>query len=382
MINRISKPLKSNSFFLFGARGVGKSTLLETYLGGNVKFFDLLDEDVFEDLLKHPKLIEEACEKDFDWIVIDEVQRIPKLLNIVHRMIEKKKQKFALTGSSARKLKRGSANLLAGRAFVNHLFPFCYLELGDKFDLMQVLQWGTLPKLFSLNSFEEKKAYLRSYSQTYIKEEVQAEQVVRKLEPFREFLAVAAQMSGKLINYSAIARDVGVHVPTVQSYYQILEETYIGFLLPSFHRSIRKSQIEAPKFYFFDNGVKRSLEKSLDSAPIASTSYFGDLFESFFIQEIYRLNEYFSKDFRLSFYRTKSGVEVDLILTKGRRTILIEVKSTETIDLIEVQSFSRLAKDFGQSAEAFYICRDQKERTIEGINCWSWQKFIKSFDSL
>jgi predicted AAA+ superfamily ATPase len=182
--------------------------------------------------MRQPKIIEEIClSKKYEWIIIDEVQRLPKLLNTVHRMIEKHQQKFALTGSSARKLKRGSANLLAGRAFVNHLYPLSYLEMGDSFELNSTLHWGSLPKVLNLKTNQEKKAYLRSYSLTYIKEEIQAEQIVRKLEPFREFLTVAAQMSGQILNFSSIAREVGAHVPTAQSYYEILEETYIGFIL-------------------------------------------------------------------------------------------------------------------------------------------------------
>ncbi|MEK6578128.1 MAG: ATP-binding protein [Bdellovibrionota bacterium] len=380
MFNRICNPLKSNSFFLFGARGTGKSTLLQQQLTEQTLFLDLLEEETFDRLLRRPQSLEELCSPTrYQWIVIDEVQRLPKLLNVVHRMIEKKGQKFALTGSSARKLKRGSANLLAGRAFVNHLFPLTSHEMDKAFDLVNVLHWGSLPKVLNLSQSDEKKGYLRSYSLTYVKEEIQAEQIIRKLEPFREFLSVAAQMSGKIINYSSIAREVGAQVPTVQSYYQILEDTYLGFLLPHFHRSIRKSQIEAPKFYFFDNGVKKALEGSLDSVPAQGTSSFGELFEAFVIQEIDRLNHYWSKDFRLSFYRTKGGSEVDLILSKGRSTILIEIKSSERLDEVEVRQLARLRGDFGPEAEAYYLSRDPYEVKIEGVDCLPWRKFLDQF---
>ena len=383
MFNRICNPLKSNSFFLFGARGTCKSTLLHNLLKKRTLFYDLLDEEIFDRLLRQPQILEEVCQQGrYEWIVIDEVQRLPKLLNVVHRMIEKKGQKFALTGSSARKLKRGSANLLAGRAFVNHLFPLTSQEMAKAFDLVDVLHWGSLPKVINLKKNEEKKAYLRSYSLAYVKEEIQAEQIIRKLEHFREFLSVAAQMSGKLINFSAIAREVGAPVPTVQSYYQILEDTYLGFLLPHFHRSIRKSQIEAPKFYFFDNGVKKALEGSLESVPAPGTSSFGELFEAFVIQEVDRLNQYFAKDFRLSFYRTKAGSEVDLILSKGRQIFLIEIKSSERVDEVEARQLARLCKDFGVSAKAYYVSRDTFERRIEGVHCLNWQKFLIEFKKL
>ncbi len=380
MFNRLIKPLKTNSFFLFGARGTGKSTFFRSYLLERTLVFDLLDDETFDRLLREPKWIEEHCkQKKYDWIVIDEIQRLPKLLNLVHRMIEKYDQKFALTGSSARKLKRGAANLLAGRAFMNSLFPLTYLELGEAFHLPDVLRWGSLPKVLNLETEAEKRAYLRSYGLTYVKEEIQAEQIVRKLEPFRNFLTVAAQMSGKVLNYSAIAREVGVQVPTVQTYYQILEDTYIGFFLPHFHRSVRKSQIVAPKFYLFDNGVKKALEASLDSPPTAGTSGFGELFEAFFIQEIFRLNQYFEKDFRLSYFRTKNGSEVDLILSKGRKNVLIEIKSSERVNEVEVRSLARVGTDFGPGTQCFYVSRDAQERDIEGVACQPWDLFLKNF---
>ena len=383
MFKRISKPLKSNSFFLFGARGTGKSTLVRGLLKGKSLFFDLLDEEVFDHLMRHPEILAEAAESgEHEWIVLDEVQRLPKLLNSVHRLIEKNGQKFALTGSSSRKLKRGAANLLAGRAFVNALFPLCSVELEKDFDLGQILHWGSLPKIFHLSSPEEKKAYLRSYCLTYVKEEIQVEQIVRKLEPFREFLGVAAQMSGKIINYSAIAREVGAQVPTVQSYFQILEDTYLGFTLPHYHRSVRKSQIESPKFYIFDNGVKKALEGSLDSAPSPATSSYGDLFEAFLIQELYRLNQYWAKDFRLSFFRTKGGSEVDLVLSKGRQVFLLEIKSAERIEEVEVRKLARLRDDFGAEAKAFYLSRDQQDRKIASVRCQHWQKFLLAFREL
>jgi predicted AAA+ superfamily ATPase len=380
MFKRLCNPLKSNSFFIFGARGTGKSTLLKEIIPKNHFSIDLLDEDSFDLFLRKPKELERICEENrFEWIVIDEVQRLPKLLNSVHRMIEKKGQKFALTGSSARKLKRGAANMLAGRAFMNSLFPLTSIELQDQFRLDDVLRWGSLPKLYSLSTEEDKKAYLRSYCFTYIREEIQAEQVVRKLEPFREFLTVAAQMSGKIINFSSIGREVGVQVPTVQTYYQILEDTHLGFLLPHFHRSIRKSQIQAPKFYLFDNGVKKSLEGSLDSIPSEGTSTYGELFESFVIQEVFRLNEYRQRDYRMSFYHTKSYSEVDLILSKGRKVILIEIKSSKKIDELRVQKLKRVSNDFGRDIETYFLSQSQENRTIDGVKCLNWRHFLDSF---
>jgi len=383
MLYRQSKPLLSNSFFLFGARGTGKSTLVRSLLKEKTLFFDLLDDETYDQLMRNPKILEEAAQsKHYSWIALDEIQRLPKLLNSVHRLIESTGQKFALTGSSSRKLKRGAANLLAGRAFVNVLFPLTNQELKNNFNLDEILHWGSLPKITHLNSNEEKKAYLRSYCLTYIKEEIQAEQIVRKLEPFREFLPVVAQMSGKPINFSSIARAVGVQIPTVQSYYQILEDTYLGFTLPAFHRSIRKSQLETPKFFLFDNGVKKALEGSLDSAPSPATSTYGELFEAWVIQEIFRANQYHSKDYRLSHYRTKAGSEIDLVLSKGKQIILVEIKSSNRIDEKEVNHLDRMKESFGSSAKTYYLSRDRMERKIGSVHCIPWEKFLEEFAKL
>lgn len=380
MFNRLVKPLKSNSFFLFGARGTGKSTFLRTFLPADSCCLDLLDDEVLDDLMLRPKLIDALCEsRKHEWIILDEVQRLPKLLNTVHRMIEKHKQKFAITGSSSRKLKRGAANLLAGRAFVNNLFPLTCAEMGESFNLEEVLHWGSLPKLFSLGSPAEKKAYLRSYCLTYINEEIKAEQIVRKLEPFREFLIVAAQSAGKILNYSTIGREVGAQVPTVQTYFQILEETYLGFILPHYHKSVRKSQIGAPKFYFADNGVKKALEQSLDSPPTPGTSQYGDLFEAFVIQEVFRLNEYYQKDFRLSYFHTKNDAEIDLILSKGSKVYLIQIKSTKRVEEVEVRKLARQKEFFKGSVQAYFVSNDSSAMTLNEVHCCHWQTFLEKF---
>ena len=194
----------------------------------------------------------------------DRIQKAPKLLDSVQKLIDRDNGRFILTGSSARKLKRGAANLLGGRAYTYNLFPFVSSELKDKFDLNQYLAFGGLPKTWLISSPEERVLYLRSYVNTYLKEEIAEEQIVRKLEPFRKFLQVAAQASGTILNYSAIARDVGVSDQTVRTYFDILEETLLGFHLPPFGRSIRKAQGKSHKFYLFDSGVIRALKRTID----------------------------------------------------------------------------------------------------------------------
>ena len=271
-------------------------------------------------------------------------------------------------------MKRGASNLLAGRAFVYPMFPFTSIELKNKFNLNDVLHWGSLPKIFELLSQKDKEDYLRSYCITFLKEEVVAEQAVRNLEPFRDFLEVAAQHSGKIINFSSIAKDVGVQTQTVQNYFQILCDTHMGFYIPAFHRSIRKSQKESPKFYFFDNGVKKALERSLDSKPSPSTSVYGELFEAFIVQEIFRLNQYFKLDWRMSYFQTKNNSEVDLILSRGRATILIEVKSYKKKNPKHINKLNKLAPDF--KAKAFLISQDEFQEKSGLTSCLHWQKFL------
>ena len=258
VFRRLLQIPRRHSFFLFGARGTGKTTWIREAFGPDAALYlDLLDPET-EDLYRRtPGRLEQqvrALPGSVEWILIDEVQRAPRLLDVAHRLIESTGKRFVLTGSSARKLRRGASNLLAGRAFVYSLYPLTVPELQDSFVLDDALRWGTLPGLFSLDADEDRRAYLRAYALTYLKEEIVAEQIVRRLDPFRQFLEVAAQSNGAIVNYANIARDVGADPKTVITYFSILEDTLVGFLLPAFHRSIRKQQRVNPKFYFFDTG--------------------------------------------------------------------------------------------------------------------------------
>ncbi len=377
MVNRIQKLSKTNNLFLFGARGCGKSTLLkELFPRSKTLWIDLLtaqDEERFRrdpDQLSY--LIESQKPKR---VILDEVQKIPKLLDIVHRQIELNPDlQFVLTGSSARKLKRGAANLLAGRAIEYFLFPLTTSELGSRFQLSEVLRFGSLPKLLHLASEEEKSDYLRTYARTYLKEEILQEQIIRNIDPFQDFLEVAAQTNGKILSYSKISRDLGVDDKTVKNYFSVLADTYVGFFLPSFHRSIRKRQREAPKFYFFDLGVKRALERNL-SVDLNSSSYaFGEAFETWVVQECFRLNEYFKRDFRLSYLRTQSDVEIDLILERpGQPDLLVEIKSTGFLREEDVKSISKIANAWDRPCQSQVWSQDPSSKTILGVECLSWR---------
>ena len=281
--------------------------------------------------------------------------------------------RYQFTGSSARKLKRGGANLLAGRAFVYNLYPFSPRELKERFQLSEALSWGTLPRLYALQAQEDKREYLSAYALTYLREEVLEEQLVRKLEPFIRFLPIAAQTSGKIVNYSSIAKDVGVASKTVESYFHILADTLIGFFLPAFHPSVRKQERSAPKFYLFDLGVRRALAQNLDSDVSAGTYGWGDAFEHFILQEIVRLASYQRKQHQMFYYRTYGDLEIDLILQRGSSPpTLIEIKSCDQLSDDHLAHLRRITPDFPDSP-AYCLSLDPRTRVTDGIRCMHWQ---------
>ncbi|MBL8695643.1 MAG: ATP-binding protein [Planctomycetes bacterium] len=380
MVQRLLKLPTSSSFFLFGARGTGKSTLLrERFASIPHLLIDLLEPSEFQSLSLDPQLLirrTDALPTQTRWVVIDEVQRLPNLLDAVHRQIESRSLRFALTGSSARKLKTQGANLLAGRAAVYYLFPFCAKELGSSFDLDRALAWGTLPILERAEDDDVRRRLLQAYTHTYLREEIQQEQLVRRVEPFHRFLLVAAQKNGQIVNYSAIARDCGVNERTVRTYFEILEDTLIGFLLPSFHESVRKRQRENPKFYFFDAGVVRALAGNLTLPVVPGTSEYGRAFESFVIHEIHRWNHYFEKDWRLSYLRTKDDAEIDLIVERpGKPRLLLEIKSTDRLPPGELNSAARLAADISNS-ELLCVSRDPRAQQIGSARAIHWSQLL------
>lgn len=382
MFLRELNPLKSNSFFLFGARGTGKSTfLIEDFLSNsNYHLIDLLDSRVHEEYILNPGLLLERFSKkegSYEWIVIDEVQKIPSLLNEVHKLIFETKQKFILTGSSARKLKRGGANLLAGRAFTYNLYPLTHLELGESFNLNETLQWGSLPYVATHKSTEERSEYLRSYVTTYLKEEIVAEQLVRKVDGFRKFLRIAAQSNGKILVYDNIAKDTGLDPATVKTFFEILNDTLIGVLLPAYHASIRKQQRQAPKFYFFDCGVQRALRGLMEQKITPSTYDYGFTFEHFIILEIMRLSSYARKDYEFSYLRTKDDAEIDLIIERpGLPTVILEIKSSEHVIDAEIKKLARFIKDFPK-CEVIILCNERMPREVMGVEVLPWREGIK-----
>ena len=320
MFKRILELPRDYSFFLFGARGTGKSTLLtDIFAPHNTIFINLLNPREEIRFLKSPEELRQvvlAVDPEIKYIVIDEIQKVPKLLDVVHLLLETDKtdKLFILTGSSAKQLKASGVNLLAGRAFTYNLFPFSYLELGKVFDLNQALCFGMLPKIFAFHTDSHKVKFLQSYTITYLKEEIWSGRLVKDLEHFRRFLEVAAQLNGKIVNYSNIARDVGIDDKTVKNYFTLLEDTLIGNFLEPFDHSFRKRLRVAPKFYYFDLGVSRALSATLSLKPVPSTSYYGELFEQFIIVECIKLKHYYQSEYRLSYLMSASDLEIDLII--------------------------------------------------------------------
>ncbi len=380
MVGRIIKTNKNNSFFVFGARGTGKTTWLQQcFVSPRTLWINLLQDEQVELYRKNLSELTRQLESGkFDWVVIDEVQKLPKLLDRVHMEIEKRSALFVLTGSSARKLKRGAANLLGGRAFTYHMYPFSFLELGQAFDLDHVLRWGSLPKILEFGSDESaKKDYLRSYVQTYLKEEIVAEQIVRKLDPFRDFLPIVAQQNGDIINYKKIANDIGVDDKTVKSFFQILDDTLVGFHLNPFHRSVRKRQRQSPKFYLLDTGVKRALEQKLN-LPIEEGYAYGKAFEHRLVLEAHWLNDYHKLDYRFSYLRTKDDAEIDLIIERpGLPDLLVEIKSTQSVRDEQATALGRFLESWPKKAEAHIWSRDPSEKKIGACLALHWQEGLR-----
>ena len=322
--NRLTK-LPGQSFFLFGMRGVGKSTWARVAFPDAV-YVDLLDERLYQDLLGDPSLFEQSLghlETD-GWVVVDEVQRLPSLLNDVHRLIETRRLRFALLGSSARKLKAAGVNLLAGRAIRKTMFPLTAAELGPAFDLDKVLRHGSIPLVWTS---ETPRDVLEAYVRLYLREEIRAEALVRNLPGFVRFLPVAALLNGQVVNVAGIARDTGVARTTVQGYLDILEDTLLVFRLPAYEAKLRVRERKLPKLYWVDPGVVRAVKRQLGGVAAEER---GPLLESWVLTTLRahaETQELYDRIFYWAPHRTDS--EVDLLLQRGRELLAIEVKATD-----------------------------------------------------
>lgn len=319
-------PPQNRSFFLLGPRGTGKSTWLKHIYPEHLHI-DLLRNDVYFSLVSHPAEFRErvlAVDPKKTWIIVDEIQRLPVLLNDVHSLIEDHGYRFALSGSSARKLKRSNANLLAGRAIVKHLYPLTFSEAHGHVSLDEALQFGTLPS--TIIDKPSRIDYLETYVGTYLREEIREEALTRNANTFGRFLDVAALVHGQMINMSNIARDTGVSRSSVSTYFDILCDTLLGSWLPAWRPKAKVKEIAHPKFYFFDTGVVRAIQKKLRD-PMAGDER-GILFETIVMNELCARTAYHNEGGELFYWRTPDGAEIDFIWKRGSRVIAIEVKSS------------------------------------------------------
>lgn len=366
----LNKLLKKKSIFLFGPRATGKTTLIhQQFSDKECVYINLLRGGYYLRFKTAPHELEEiiALDENTDKIiVIDEIQRVPELLNEVHRLIEERKIRFLLTGSSARTLKRQGVNLLAGRAWQANLYPLIFRELKD-FDLHHYLQYGGLPPIYLS---EDPREDLTAYVHTYLTEEIQAESFVRRIPAFTKFLEVSALSSGKMLNFAELASDTGVPATTIREYYHILEDTFLGFMVPGWTKTKKRKAIAKAKFYFFDIGIRNALAHIKSIEP--QSDLFGQAFEHFIAMELRACISYQRLDMSLQYWCSTHGVEVDFIV--GDK-IAIEVKSSKNIQDKHLKNLKLLAEE--QICEAYYmVSLDPINRKKDDINIYYWQDFL------
>ena len=360
-ICQINKDGLEESIFLFGARQTGKSTILREQFPDSI-YIDLLDTRVKSRMARHPSLLYEMmCDKpENSLVIIDEIPEVPELLNEVHRLMSEKNDVFILCGSSARKLKRKGYNTLGGRAYPIYLYPFVSAEIPD-FNLQQAITYGMLPPHYLAKNPRRR---LSAYIDVYLKEEIKEEALVRNLDAFQRFLEVAAMTDGEMINLKNIAQDCGISANTVAAYFDILEDTLVGFRVPAFTKKQKRRIMQAPRFYYFDVGVVNHLlhRKEL----VRGTEAYGHAFEHLVIQEIRAWLSYTESDEDLAYWRTYSGQEVDVIIGDAR--VAIEIKSSEEVQSRHLKGLKAFAEE-NPEARLMIVSLDPIERKIGNIEC-------------
>lgn len=365
---------REKTLFLWGARQTGKSTLLKVLFPDAIRY-DLLRSDTYRQIVANPALIRQECEArnltgatQQQPVIIDEIQKVPDLLDEIQWLIENRGLKFILCGSSARKLKRGHANLLGGRALRRELYPLVNHEVQD-FSLSKALNQGLVPPHYLSLS---PRDVLRSYIGDYLKEEIAAEALTRNIPSFSRFLEVAALSNGEIVNYQNIARECGISAPTVKSHFEILEDTLIGRSLPAYVKRLKRRLIHAPKFYFFDVGIVGELARR--GIIEAGSELFGKAFEHYILMELWAHAAYSGLHYDVSYWRTASQMEVDFIL--GDHDVALEVKSTTAAQDHHLR-WLRAFKDEYSPRRCIAVTLDPKARkTADGIDIIPWQEFL------
>ena len=362
------------SCFLFGPRGTGKSTWIGRHFAG-ARLYDLLDTTEALRLAREPATLfrEAATLSAGDWVVIDEVQRVPDLLDEVHRLIETRGLRFVLSGSSARKLRRGGANLLAGRAAVHHLFPLVSAERSFRIDVDDTLRRGALPLAVTGG---DPDAYLSAYAETYLQEEIRAEALTRNVGGFSRFLEITARQNGQVTNAAAISRDAAVSRSTVQNYFEILIDTLIGAWLPAWKLKRATKQAAHPKFYLFDCGVARALSGRIAYPP--SPEERGALLETLLLGEIRAYVAYRELRYPLHYWRTHDGAEVDLLCETGAGFVAVEMKASTRWDARYHRGLNRLRDELGAGRVTCYgVYQGGRPASWGGVHVLPAPEFLK-----
>ena len=362
MLNRILKleDIQEDSLFLWGARQTGKSTLLNA-LFPNAVYYDLLKADVFAKLRVNPSLLRQQVESlpIGSIVIIDEVQKLPALLDEVHWLIVNRGTRFILCGSSARKLRRSGANLLGGRAISDRLYPLVSAEIPD-FNLSRAINNGMIPRHYLINNAKRR---LTSYVGDYLQQEIIAEAITRDLTSFTRFMTVAAINDGEVVNYTRIAADCGVSAVTVKEYFDILQETMIGYLIPAYTSTIKRRVVQAPKFYYFDVGIVNQLLNRHNL--IQGTAEYGHAFEHFIIQELVAFLDYNMIDKKLAYWRTyDNNYEVDAVIGNGEYAI--ELKSSVEVKPQHLRGLKTFAKEH-PNARLIVVSNESTARIVDGI---------------
>lgn len=368
--------MPKKTFFLWGPRQSGKSSLLKQEFP-KAQLINLLKSDEVLRYIQNPELLREECGnlKCGTLVIIDEIQKVPALLNEIHWLIEEKGIIFGLCGSSARKLKRGHGNLLGGRAKRYEMHGLIFLELGDDFDLLKILNRGTLPAIYQ---DEDYASSLRSYVTDYLKEEIMAEGLTRNLPAFSSFLAIAGLADTEVVEYTNISRDVGVSAVTVKSYYELLEDTLIGRFLPAYRLRPKRRIQTSPKFYFADVGVVNNLAKRGDIKE--GSELFGKAFENYIFHEISAYRSYCNPGMDISYWSLSSQVEVDFIL--NHMEVAIEVKSTKNVKQDHLKGLHEIIIDHPEVKKRILVSCDQKSRVLStGIEALYYKDFLKKLFS-
>lgn len=350
------------SFFLFGPRATGKTNLIK-FRYPDALYIDLLDFQTYQSLLANPGRLQKMIPPHFDkYIIIDEVQRVPELLNEVHRAIEgPDHHRFILTGSSARKLRRQGINLLAGRALTYHLHPLSAIEMADDFNLKDALRYGSLPAIFQES---DKEGYLHSYVGTYLREEIMQEGLTRNLSGFSRFLEIASFSVGSPVNTSSIAREAMIGRKVVENYFSILHDLMLGYFLPVFTRRAKRKLVAHPKFYFFDTGVYQTLRPKglIDS----SSEIGGHALENLFFQNLLALNDSLTLKYNFFYHQTVGGSEVDFVAYGPKGFFAFEIKSSSSFSPAYLRGLTAFGKDYPE-AKLYLIYAGERKLYIGNV---------------